>query len=921
MILIALFVLVYVLLGVVAWRRPLLARLAFREALRRPWQSGLVVAGLTVGTSMILMSSIMGDSTTATLTQATYQAWGRVDILVSANGQFFSPNVAVGLANSPRLRGNVQGVQAGVELVGVAADLQRRLDNPTVRLIGFDPATQRAFGSFALTDGRTTNGGDLSSNEVLVSKSLADSLQAQIGDTIRTGTSAFAPVEFTIYGIARPVGPGNYGGQPAIFATLSALRSLTASDQINVVRLSSLGDGQQEMENSKHIAPAVAASLLEIPSDLALRVRTAKADDVNEIVRLAADNIPVNFAFSSVIILAGIALVVNLAIALAEERRPHLAVLRALGLGRAGLVIMALIEGAIYSAGAALIGAVPGIAFGWLMASSTGRWIPEIHEKNATVLVVVSIQAIAVSIAAGALVTMATLFAASIRTTRLSIATAVRSLPDLPVGGKSSRRPNLAIVALAVAGFVTVAVGGLQLRQLGGIAVIAAGGLLLAGRLPDRARATLVGGAAAVWLFVTYATTSFQAVAANLWMTIVFMTLSITALALVLAANARVVERLIPRPLVAHVTRRTPRLVLAASGLALVLSLLTVIGVFLGSTQPDYRKDTGGYDVTVSSMSTASVSLPPALEAKVDKQLAISTATYFGPVRSSLSDRGPGGVDWHQQLLMLYVLTGDQLDHVALPLASRDARFHNDSDVWTAVRTDPSLVVSGLHPPGTSVDLIGTNGPMQVTVAARFKPGFLEGLMGSARGLGPLASTPAGTTLLLRLKANVDPATFAFDVRRSMFPAGVEATTTRDLLGQGDSITRNYIAALRLVLLTGLGVGVLSLGVLALRAVVERRRSIGLLRALGYQPRQLLTAMIGESLLTATVGAVVGIAVGLFVGYVVMAGYYPGGEVRAQLDYLSVALAVIFATAAAVTVGPAVAVARTAPAQALRLVD
>ena len=63
------------------------------------------------------------------------------------------------------------------------------------------------------------------------------------------------------------------------------------------------------------------------------------------------------------------------------------------------------------------------------------------------------------------------------------------------------------------------------------------------------------------------------------------------------------------------------------------------------------------------------------------------------------------------------------------------------------------------------------------------------------------------------------------------------------------------------------------------------------------------------------------LAVGLFVGYVVMAGYYPGGEVRIPLDFLSVAVLLIFVTAAAVTVGPAVAVARTAPAQALRLID
>src|SRR4029077_10839519 len=73
LILIAIFVLVYLSLGVIAWRRPLLARMAYREVVRRRWQSALVVAGLTVGTSMILMSLVNTASIGASLTRATYQ--------------------------------------------------------------------------------------------------------------------------------------------------------------------------------------------------------------------------------------------------------------------------------------------------------------------------------------------------------------------------------------------------------------------------------------------------------------------------------------------------------------------------------------------------------------------------------------------------------------------------------------------------------------------------------------------------------------------------------------------------------------------------------------------------------------------------------------------------------------------------------
>jgi len=50
---VGLFLLVYAALLVLAIRRPLLARLALREAVRRPGQSAVVVLGLMVGTVAI----------------------------------------------------------------------------------------------------------------------------------------------------------------------------------------------------------------------------------------------------------------------------------------------------------------------------------------------------------------------------------------------------------------------------------------------------------------------------------------------------------------------------------------------------------------------------------------------------------------------------------------------------------------------------------------------------------------------------------------------------------------------------------------------------------------------------------------------------------------------------------------------------
>ena len=173
--------------------------------------------------------------------------------------------------------------------------------------------------------------------------------------------------------------------------------------------------------------------------------------------------------------------------------------------------------------------------------------------------------------------------------------------------------------------------------------------------------------------------------------------------------------------------------------------------------------------------------------------------------------------------------------------------------------------------------------------------------------------------MLLRLKPGVDPRAFALDVRRALFPAGGEAVTTRDLLDQGGVSLRNFASEVEALMIAALAVGVLSLGVQALRAVVERRRSVGLMRALGLQPHQLVAGVIIESLLAAAAGVVVGIVSGSAIGYFFMSRYYTGGAVSLQVDTLSLAVILTFVTAAAVTVGPALAAVRTAPAQALRL--
>jgi putative ABC transport system permease protein len=921
-VLIGLFVLTYGALAVIASRRPLLARLAYREAAHRPWQTVLVIAGLTVGTALILMSQINGDSMSNTLTAATYRSWGRVDLLVTANGDFFSSDVTAQLAVDQRVRGSVREVQSGVEVVGSVADLNQSLDQPNIRLIGFDPHAQGAFGSYTLSDGKVTTGTNLGLTDVLLSQSLADSLQARAGDSLQV-TFGQATATYRVAGIARSEGPGAYGAQPAVFGTLDAFAALTGTGRINVVRISVPGDGVTELENSQRIAPAVTAALHDAAGTAGLAVRTAKADDVNEIIKLADAQRPTTFALTVVIVLAGIALVVNLALALAEERRPRLAVLRALGLSRTGLVIALVLEGAIYALAAAAVGAVPGIAAGWLLVSQAGRWVTEIHEKNATILFSVSVEAIAASIAAGALITLLTLFVASIRTTRMTIASAVRALPEPATPRRSMGLRSAGIVLLGIASVAALWLGDAGLQLVAGVGAIMAIGLALRGRVPDRLIGTIVGLGAAAWLFGSYgalvaAYFTYSGKASDgAYLTVATLALGVATLSAVVAVNMRIVECFVPRSLVAQLTRHPSKLWLATSSLGLVLAMFAFIGTFIASSSPDYKKDSGGFDVSVMAAGVSSLSLSPELQSKVDSQLSLSTREYLGPLRSSSSASGQP-LDWHQQLLPLYELTDSQLAGPMPSLADRNARFSSDAAVFAALRSDPTLVVSGVYRSGTTLSLVGRDGPVQLTVVGTW---FLPGIIGSPRFIAPFSATPQGTTLLLKLKPGVNPAAYVFDVRRSFFPSGVEAVATATILDAYTAPLRNFATEGQWLITAGLLVGVLSLGILAMRAVVERRRSIGVLRAVGCQRRHLMLAVVGESLLTAGGGIIVGLLVGLLLGTLFIRYSYPGAHVAIQVGQLALVVALVLGAAAAVTVLPAMAVARLAPAEALRVAD
>jgi len=932
-----LFILAYLPVALLAWRRPLLARFAWRESTRRPGQFALLVIGLMVGTASITASMVGADTGTQSLATYYDQRLGSVDMTVTATGgRPFPLEVAQRLASDQSLSRYVDGVQAGLELPASVGDLDQSLGRSDVLMIGFDPASQRRFGVYTLTDGRHTFGGDLAPGDVLLSGALASAIDARDGDRLRITTGSAAPrADLRVAGIAAPSGPGAYGSRMAVFVPLATAQLIAGDTGINVVRLAAVGGMPDDLGPARRAAGPLASALAEIPGSGSLQVNEVRVEASKQLADATGWDLGTTLGFSGLVVLAAIALILNLILALTEERRPRLAVLRALGLSRAGLIALSVLEGAIYSLAAATAGVAVGVVAGLYLGAAI--WHAAVIDPGSQAFAGTPLQltvrpgTLAVAFAAGALITLGTFAAAAYRTSRLAIASAVRDLPEPSAPVRDGWARTALLAALALLGVLMLIPSSSPARLAGGVALIASVTALARRRLSDRARATLAGLLLFAWATVMMA--GFTNWNDSGLIVAFFVAVAIAAIGLTLAAaaNLRLIESasallakrfgLLQATLrlpLAYVSRRPLRTGLATSAFAMVLVMVTVIAVYVASFHRDYARDAAGFDVRVVATGPDRVLLPAAVQPKVVRQVALPMRLYQGP----FSGTGFIGNEGLVKQTMFYVLSDQPADADPVYLINREKRFSSNEAAWQAVRNEVGLVVimggTGVNP-GDPIAIQGINGPLQLRVAGSQAGSMIEGIIGSPATIALIDTQPAGSTLLLQTTPGTDSRALARQIEKALFSQGVQATSSRDILDQFYESSIEYATEYDVLLHLGLLVGVLALTMVGIRAAIERRRAIGILRSLGYQPPRVMAGLLIESTLTASIGVLTGVGAGLVTAsFLITAGVEAGAVFGLDGARMGLALIVVYGAVLIVSAPLAYRVARMAPTEAIR---
>ena len=938
-----LFVIAYGAVAVFAFRHKLLGRLAFREAVRRRGQALLVVAGLMIGTATITAALVSADSVGDSSVDAfAYRNWGYLDLTVGSPNRFFSKDVAAQIASNPDVRRVTDGVAAGIETYGSTSDLTTRQGTSGVTLVGFDPAAQRPFGAYSLLSGRRTYGTDLLPGQVLLSRVLADKLNAKAGDRLAFGGEgpntlgarpAPPPLDLHVAGIAKLEGPGGYTLSSVVFAPLETAQRILDTDYINVVRISAPGGIRDSGPAAKAAAPVVRRVVKSLDAGVPLSVTEAKAREAEAATTNTVFIRALLIGMSALVVAAGAALVVNLIGMLAEERRSRMGVLRALGLKRRSLVGLSVIEGAWYSLAAGIVGVLVGVGAGRFIAARFGRAFAEFAGEDFDFEFHYSLKAptVVAGFAVGTFLTLMVVYFAARRTSRMTITAAIRNLPEPPA--EKSRRPWVGMIRLALfglAGVVGVIAPSPFTKLVGGIALVLVAAALVKTRMSPRTHSTLLGLALAGLSFGMIAGQDPNTDAQLFFLVFVIaMLTAVFGLTILASANLHVAETIVGllgkafsglramlRPPLAYLARRPTRTGLTTGVFAVIVGMLSLFAVFFVIFRPSYERFGNGYDVRVLSTGSASIELPQAVRPQISRSVSLPTLGYVGPTEGD-----DAFSDSQRTFVPLFIVDSDVAADPPVRLDQRDDRYGSDQEVWAAIAREPRLVVTNFGTPGQKFILRGPNGPVRFRIVGSQPFGLLDGMFGTDRTFAQFRGAPLGLSMLIDVKDGVDASAMARKVESGLFGQGVDADSVQKLLDKADRANRAFFSTIDVLMRMGLVVGILSLGIVALRIVVERRHVIGVLRALGYKKLHVLSGLMAEATVTATIGAVVGLAVGVIMGYV----FYRQQDSQPGfgIDFASIGgvLGLIYAAVLLVTLGPAWRASRLPPAEAVRYTE
>ncbi len=412
-----------------ALRRPILLKIGLRNVPRRRTRMLLIIFGLMLATTFISAALAVGDTISTAVRSVAVFNYGRVDEIVSGGRgalglfpEYISFRAQQELANDVDVAAIAPAFEEDTLLL---ADETSRQVRSQVTALAIPPGAESGFDGMHDASGTPLNSADLGPNDIYLNRTLGKLLNAQPGDTIYVYSQRWPGqrYQFTVRGtIAKS---GLVGDQPTFILPLVTLQGIENSPrQINRIFIANRGNGLSGV----NLSDAVTNRLYHfLPRNLSVNEVKQNGVHLSEMADDIFLRIFTLFALFSLSI--GVLLIFLIFVLLAAERRAEMGMARAIGVQRSQLVRLFLFEGAFYDLIASLIGIGIGVALGIAIVALVS---PVLTQAGFPLDVQLEPRSLVIAYCLGALFTLGTIILASWLISRMTIAQAMRNLPEPP---------------------------------------------------------------------------------------------------------------------------------------------------------------------------------------------------------------------------------------------------------------------------------------------------------------------------------------------------------------------------------------------------------------------------------------------------------------------------------------------------------
>lgn len=770
---------------------------------------------IVLGVAFLVATLVLGDTTRAGFAGAFEETNGGVDLIVRSSSRIgtagyrevgtLAASLVDEIAAVPGVDVAVPAIEGTARLVGIDG---ATLGDDGPPRVGLNWSPDERLGPLVLENGRppraVATGAPV---EVVV-----DTVTAAQGSLLLGSTSTVylpQPQSVVVVGLATVVGGDSLGASFTAFETTTAQRLLLGvTDRIGSVRVA-LVDGAD---------PDVVASALA--ERLPAETEVITAAQLGEEQLADVDDMFLGVFRTLLVVFAGIALVVavfsiqNTFTILVAQRSRESALLRAVGAGRAQVLRGVLVEALAVGTLATIAGTAAGVA----LASVLQRlMVAHLEMPDSAMVIGGGVLTVALAVGVGATVLAAV--APALRAARVAPLAALRDVA-VDRSGVSRVRVCCGAVALAI-GLGLVLLGGRStdpsavLTGVGAVAVIV--GLVVFGPVAAVPAAAVLGGVPATL-------------------------------------------RGVPGRLARRNAMRNPRRT-AASAAALMVGT-AVVGLFAtfgasitSSIDRVVARDFAGDFVIIGpsfDLQPMSPELPNAVAAVdgVDDAVGVSFATVE--------------------------LDGHESDVVGADLARLDAVFSMDVQGGTPALAADELAVSDSYASdhlldvGAMVTMRWADGTTeQRTVGAVYGNDFTFGsIVVPSESVAEHSAQHSVGVILVGLDDDADVAATKAAITSVTAADGAPAPLDEDeyvdlIAGQVDQMLFFVYGMLGVAVL----IAVLGIANTLSLAIHERRRELGMLRAVGLDRRGVRTSVRWESVVVAVFGAAGGVGTGAFLGW------------------------------------------------------